>query len=468
MFKRHSQRDRDMDRLSRSIPKLIEIAKGFGLDFYDMRFEVVPAEVIYTVGAYGMPTRFTHWSFGKAFHRMKLAYDYNLSRIYELVINSDPCYAFLLEGNIPVQNELVVAHVLAHADFFKNNAAFAGTSRFMVESMASSAERIRGYELEYGREKVERFLDAALAIQEHVDYHANTVKDAMPAEPKVQPDSPYEDLFALDQWAAMPVERGKGDLAGDDAKEQGEERPKTPLRPEKDILLFIMKHSPYLADWQRDILSVIRDEMLYFWPQIRTKIMNEGWATFFHLRIMREMPLSEADAWEFAKMHAGVIQPSKVSLNPYYVGLKIFEAIEKRWGEDGRRKIFEIRELETDQSFLRNYLTKELVEALDLYLYKKVGNQWQVVEKQWEAVRDGLVAQLTNGGFPTVYVADADYKRAGELLLHHAHEGVDLDIPYLEKTLPHIYLLWGKTVHLGTVTEGRKIVFSYDGEKTSR
>ncbi|MBC9783576.1 SpoVR family protein [Heliobacterium chlorum] len=177
------------------------------------------------------------------------------------------------------------------------------------------------------------------------------------------------------------------------------------------------------------------------------------------------MDMKEEDAWEFAKMHAQVVQPSKTSLNPYYLGLKIFEDIEKRWN---REKIFEVREIETDQSFLRNYLTKELVDEMDLYVYKKVGNQWQIVEKDWEKVRDEMVNRMTNGGIPVLYVDDGDYNRSGELLIRHAFESAELDIPYLERTLPHFYTLWGKTVNLETIIDGKKILFSYNGEKVQR
>ncbi|MBC9786169.1 SpoVR family protein [Heliobacterium chlorum] len=273
-----SQSTQDLERLEKSLPMIMDVAKGFGLDFYDMRFEVVPADVLYTFGAYGMPTRFSHWSFGKSFHRLKMSYDYNLSRIYELVINSSPCYAFLLEGNTPIQNELVAAHVLAHCDFFKNNAAFSGTSRFMVESMASSADRIREYEILHGLDKVESFLDAVMAIQEHIDPHYGTVKDALPPKPKVHPDSAYEDLFSLEtnllSERETPSKASQISTGDDKTKEQNR---RLPERPQKDIMLFLMNHSPFLEDWQRDILSIMRDEMLYFWPQMRTKIMNEGW-----------------------------------------------------------------------------------------------------------------------------------------------------------------------------------------------
>ncbi|MDI3257662.1 MAG: SpoVR family protein [Kyrpidia sp.] len=465
----------EMGRLEQAIEQMMDLARGFGLDFYEMRFEICPADIIYTFGAYGMPTRFSHWSFGKAFHRMKLQYDFGLSRIYELVINSDPCYAFLLDGNSLVQNKLVAAHVLAHCDFFKNNAHFAHTSRFMVESMAASAERIRSYETQHGKDAVEQFLDAALAIQEHIDPSVTARRRPRDWEDQIEkarrPErlpAPYDDLWELD------------------APRTSEDTPALPRRmppqPEKDLVLFLIEHSRTLEDWQRDILSILREEMIYFWPQIETKIMNEGWATYWHLRIMREMDLSSEEAVEFSRMHAGVVLPSKTSINPYYVGLAIWEDIEKRWNDpsgeqrrrfgvrpgQGRTKMFEVREMETDLSFLRNYLTKELVEELNLYLYQKVGNEWRIVETDWEKVRDSLCAARVNGGFPVILVQDGDYLQNGELYLQHRYEGVELDVKYLEKTLPYVHRLWGRPVHLETVLDGRPILFSYDGKKNSR
>lgn len=162
-----------------------------------MRYEICPADIIYTFGAYGMPTRFSHWSFGKQFHKMKVQYDLGLSKIYELVINSNPCYAFLLNNNSLIQNELIVAHVLAHCDFFKNNCRFVNTRKDMVESMSATAERIFHYEQIHGKEEVETFLDAVLAIQEHVDpYRLPKGEEREKAlKPKQKKSDPYEDLW---------------------------------------------------------------------------------------------------------------------------------------------------------------------------------------------------------------------------------------------------------------------------------
>jgi len=449
----------EQKQLEAAIEEITDVARNFGLDFYPMRYEICPADIIYTFGAYGMPTRFSHWSFGKSFHRMKTHYDLGLSKIYELVINSNPCYAFLLDGNSLIQNKLIVAHVLGHCDFFKNNVRFSRTNRDMVESMAATAERIRGYELEHGTEAVERFLDAVLGIQEHIDPSLTRPirPEAVQKEaktPAAEAPDPYGDLWSLDEEARAAE-------AGDDEAEKS----RFPAEPEKDLLWFIEQYARGMPAWQRDILTVMREEMLYFWPQIETKIMNEGWASYWHTRILRELDLTPEETIEYSKLNSSVVVPSRHQLNPYYLGYKIFEDIEKRFGRD---YMFEVRELNSDQSFLRNYLTKELVEDLDLYVFEKRGQEWLITDKNWERVRDQLVASRVNGGFPVIRVYDGDYIQNGELYLKHEYDGVELDIKYMERTLPYVNQLWGRTVHLETIVEDKKIVFTYDGKKHHR
>ncbi|ACJ78784.1 stage V sporulation protein SpoVR [Bacillus paranthracis] len=465
----------DDKALQYAIAEITEIATGFGLDFYPMRYEICPAEIIYTFGAYGMPTRFSHWSFGKQFFRMKLQYDLGLSKIYELVINSDPCYAFLLDTNSLIQNKLIVAHVLAHCDFFKNNIRFSNTKRDMVESMSATAERVKAYEHKYGKEEVETFLDAVLAIQEHIDPSlmrpklAWSIDDLEEEEVEKKKVSQYDDLWNLD-------DRNKKRERSNVRKKK-----KIPPQPEKDLLLFIEEYSRELEDWQRDILTMMREEMLYFWPQLETKIMNEGWASFWHQRILREMDLTSDEAIEFAKLNAGVVQPSKTSINPYYLGIKMFEDIEERYNNpteemkrrgvkpgSGRDKIFEVREIEWDVSFLRNYLNKDLVMREDMYLFQRQGKEYKVIDKEWEHVRDQLVNMRTNGGFPYLVVEDGDYLKNGELYIKHSYEGIELDLKYLEKVLPYLHQLWGRTVHMESIVESKGVVFSYDGKMVHR
>jgi len=432
----------------------------------------VPATIMYEVGSYGLPGRFSHWTHGRAYHQMKTMYDYGLSKIYELVINTNPCYGFLLETNSLLQNKLVVAHVMGHCDFFRHNIWFAQTSRQMVETVHQHTERIDRYVFKHGHRVVEEFLDAALAIQEHVDPHVR-IRRRSPDEIAVEaerrtPEGPYEDLWRLDPGVK------RAGRSGAEAKAR-----KLPPEPEKDLIGFVARFAPDLEEWQRDILWIVREEMLYFYPQMQTKIMNEGWASLWHARILRELDLTDQEYVEFADLNAGVVSPgSRRQLNPYYVGLKIWEDILRRWDEpteeertalhrqpgQGLAKAFEVRELENDVSFLRNYLTAELVDDLDLYVYRKEGDQWIIVEKDWTKVRDALVGQMTNMGFPVILVEDGDYHRNSELYLRHAYEDRELDLNYGRHTLRYVQKLWGRPVHLETIVDGQKVLLSSDGE----
>lgn len=424
----------ELAQLEKDVGEIMALAGQHGLDHYDMRFEICPSEVLYSFGAYGMPTRFGHWSFGKTFQRIKMEYDHKLSRIYEMVINTDPCYAFLLRNNTRVQNRLVVAHVLAHSDFFKNNIYFARTPRTMLETMAASARWIRDYEQFFGREQVEGFLDAVLAVQEHVD----PLRYLAAAR---QPVAPQEQSSTFGRTAPVPAV------------------------PAKDLLGFILRLGWGLEDWQRDIVGIVRRESLYFWPQFTTRICNEGWATYWHLKIMRGLNLTEEDTIEFARMHAKLTQPSQVDVNPYLLGSAIFRDIERRLGHEA---VFEVRATCDDVGLLRNHLTPELVRELDLFVFRKVGYEWRVVDKNWRVVRDTLIENRFNCGHPYIMVETGDFNRQGELYLKHYYEGLELDVPYLEKTLVLVHRLWGRPVHLETVLESKGVVFSFYGDRVGK
>jgi stage V sporulation protein R len=474
----------DLERLRDSIDAAWDQARKFGLDPFPTHFELVPASIMYEFASYSLPGRFKHWTFGKAYYRQKMEYDLGLSKIYEMVVNTNPSYAFLMEMNDWLQNTFVAAHVFGHTDFFKNNAYFRHTSRRMIDKVSIHADRIAKYEFDHGRDEVERFLDAALSIQEHIDYSllmrehdALQVQDKKDEESRTKPTSEYEDLWGLD-----PKEK----KAREEREQRSGKPPKFPEKPEKDLLLFLSRHAPHLQPWQRDIIEIVRTEMLYFVPQMQTKVMNEGWASTWHARIMREMGdngiISDADFIEFATLHSSVLTPSQTSINPYYIGYKMFEDIEKRWDNPteeeqeqlgrqpgmGRQKIFEVREMENDVSFLRNYLTEELIKDLDLYLYKKEGDEWVIAEKNWRKVRDTIVGNMTNFGYPYLVVENGDYRGNRELYMKHLHEGQDLDLHYAEKTLQHVHLLWGRPVHLETSYENKRILLTYDGERNSK
>ncbi len=470
---------KDLEVLEKAIDEIWDVTLRLGLDPFPTHFEIVPAAIMYEFGAYGVPGRFSHWTHGKAYQRMKMMYDYGLSKIYELVINTNPCYAFLLEGNSMLQNKLVAAHVLAHSDFFKNNLHFRHTSRQMMEMASINAERIRSYEYRHGRREVEEFLDRVLCIEEHVDPNLSMRPKEWDREKDKEKEEragalhegSYGDLFRLEQAQETPHE----------GEQPGKHR-KFPSEPEKDLLLFIAEHAGDLEEWQRDIIHIVRNEQLYFVPQMLTKIMNEGWASYWHRAVMHELDLPSDEYIQFANLNSAVTAPSSHQVNPYYVGLKIFESIKERWDNpteeeirelgrqpgQGLAKLFEVRELDSDVSFLRNYLSKELVDELDLYIYKREGDQWVIVEKDWGKIRDMLVASMTNFGVPYIVVEDGDYRRNRELLLKHSYEGQELDLKYAERTLQAVFDLWGRPVHIETVVDDRKLLITFDGQRPTQ
>jgi stage V sporulation protein R len=260
-------------------------ARGYGLDFYETIFEVVDADDLNEIAAYGgFPTRYPHWSFGMQYEELKRSYEYGLSKIYEMVINNDPCYAYLMRCNHVVDQKLVMAHVYGHCDFFKNNAFFAHTTRKMMDEIANHGARIRRYVERFGEDEVEAFLDRCQSIDDLIDIHSVAIK---------RRDDPnkYEFKSATDDGAEEEAPRKfkakpyldefmnpKAKEAEDEATVKSrQDAPSFPDHPEKDVLLFLIEHAP-LKNWQRDVLSIVRDEAYYFYPQAQTKIMNEGWA----------------------------------------------------------------------------------------------------------------------------------------------------------------------------------------------
>src|SRR5438094_683618 len=240
-------RDPAIVQLESWIERIWDKAIEFGLQPFTTHFEIVPATIMYEFGSYGLPGRFSHWTHGRAYHQMKTMYDYGLSKIYELVINTDPCYAFLMEANTPLENKLVVAHVLAHCDFFRNNAFFAKTNRQMVETASVNAERIHRYEFEHGTHEVERFLDAVLSIEDHVDpLDAIAKRREGDDDEKPKPrTTPYDDLLDLGN-------RGKHEAESPPRLSMLGKAKKVPAEPQRDLLAFLMEHAPDLEEWQRD------------------------------------------------------------------------------------------------------------------------------------------------------------------------------------------------------------------------
>jgi stage V sporulation protein R len=258
-------------------------AREYGLDFPDVVFEVLDYDQLNEVAAFGgFPTRYPHWRFGMEYEELRKHYSFGLAKIYELVINNNPVYAYLMKANAPVEQKLVMAHVFGHADFFKNNLWFSKTNRRMIDVMANHATRVRTHIDRHGLENVENFVDACLSLENLIDYHGQFIerqeKKARVSATKDDDDAtPVPRLKSkryMDPYINPPayLEEQRAQI-----RERRKKKRMVPEEPQRDVLQFLLEHAP-LENWERDILAMVRDEAYYFAPQGMTKVMNEGWS----------------------------------------------------------------------------------------------------------------------------------------------------------------------------------------------
>ncbi|HET8946093.1 MAG TPA: SpoVR family protein [Candidatus Polarisedimenticolia bacterium] len=483
-----------MSRLPPDLAKLQEVIEGharaYGLDFFPVVFEILDYRMLNQVASYGgFPTRYPHWRFGMEYEHLSKSYSYGLSKIYEMVINNDPCYAYLLECNATVDQKLVMGHVYAHCDFFKNNLAFSRTNRKMMDDMANHATRIRRAMDRHGVETVESFVDLALSLDNLIDPHApfivrdrpeGTGEPSRPVAQRMKSKSYMSDFINPPHLIAAEQKRLEAEAAA--------RRRKFPAQEVRDVLRFLIEHAP-MENWQRDVLAIVRDEAYYFAPQAQTKIMNEGWATYWHSKIMTEKMLNDSELIDYADHHSGTLG-GRGRLNPYKLGVELYRDIEDRWnrgrfGKDydecddlverarwdrklglGRDKIFEVRRVCTDVTFIDDYLTEEFCRSQKLFNFDhnpKTG-MYQISDREFRKVKQRLLMQLTNQGQPIIQVADANHRNRGELLLRHVYDGVELKHDYARETLRNLHRIWGRPVALLTVVDEKSRIVSFDGE----
>ncbi len=430
-----------------------------------------------------------------SFEELKRGYDYGLSKIYEMVINNDPCYAYLMRCNNVVDQKLVMAHVYGHCDFFKNNAYFAHTNRKMMDEIANHGARIRRYAERYGEDEVEAFIDRCMSLDDLMDIHSTAIKrrdehSRYDFNEHVQEEvhatrfksKPYMDDY-INPHAVLEKEE-------DAIRKKAKADMNFPEGPEKDVLLFLIEHAP-LKSWQRDILSIVRDEAYYFMPQAQTKIINEGWASYWHSTMMTQKILQPSEVIDYADHHSGTMATSGRRLNPYKVGIELLRDIEHRWNtgkfgpeydacEDleerrrwdkqlglGRKKIFEVRRIHNDITFIDTFLTPEFCREYKLFSFAHVEQtQNYVIEsREFEQVKQRLLFSLTNFGKPFIYVINGNHRNRGELLLKHQHNGIDLKLNQAQDTLANLQFVWSRPVHLETIIDGKPHVLSYDGNE---
>jgi stage V sporulation protein R len=482
--------------LARAQERIEGHARKLGLSFFRTVFEVVDYDQMNALAAYGgFPTRYPHYRFGMEYHQMAKSYEYGLHKIYEMVINNDPTYAYLLEGNTTLDQKLVMAHVYGHADFFYNNMYFAHTNRKMIDEMANHATRIRRYVDRHGVEKVERFIDACLSVEDLVDPGSvfQQQQRRRPAEEQAEPDEAVVARMPassyMDRYVNPPdyLEQQRQRL-----EETRRVAKRFPPKPERDVLAFVMAHAP-LENWERDVISMIREEAYYFLPQRQTKVMNEGWASYWHSRIMTEHVLDDSEIIDYADHHSGTVATSPGRLNPYKLGLELFRDIERRWDrgqfgpewescEDmatrsnwdrqlglGQEKIFEVRRIHCDATFLDEFLTPEFCEEQQLFVSKedKKTKRRVVSSREFSDIKQQLLFQFTNGGRPVIELVDANFGNRGELCLAHRHVGVDLRWDWAQEVLEKMVLLWRRPVRLETKRGAKPVRLGHDGQKAT-
>src|SRR5258708_38112321 len=277
--------------------KIAGLAAQAGLDFFPTVFEMLTYDQMNEIAAYGgFPNRYPHWRFGMEYERLSKRYEYGLSKIYEMVINNNPAYGYLLEGNSLTDQKLVMAHVYAHVDFFKNNYCFRSTdlgqsttepavrpkdydpNRRWIDKMANHGSRMRKHTARWGINKVEEFVDHCLSIENLIDPHApfsgkekpvlEGDEDRAVEVPRLRAKEYMESFINPEEY----IEEQKAKIEAEKEKQK-----KFPVKSERDVLKFLLEHAP-LERWEADLLEIIRDEAFYFWPQMQTKVMNEGWA----------------------------------------------------------------------------------------------------------------------------------------------------------------------------------------------
>ncbi len=479
-------------------------ADDYGLDYFPQVFEMCDYDTINILAAQGgFPKRYPHWKFGMDYDQMSKGYRYGIQKIYEMVINSDPCYAYLLEVNNWLDQKLVMAHVYGHNDFFKNNMWFSNTNRKMMDVMANNGSKIRRYMDLYGVDRVENFIDQVLSLENLLDINhlfetSEVVQSRKEKEKKFLEEQDNGGYLVDDRSQALKSfmrskSRSENDRSTDENSHENDIEimaEKNVVKGQRDILKFLIEFAP-LEEWEANIIGCLREEAYYFLPQRITKIMNEGWASYWHSTIMNNKAMDSSEFIEFADKHAGVMAMSKQQINPYKIGIELFRDIEFRWNtgrfgkeynectnmvekenwdlktNQGREKIFTLRKSHNDISFIDEFLTPEFCNRMKIFTYKynPRSKRMEIDSRDFAAIKQKMLTQLTNFGSPVIEIEDPNYKNRKELLLTHVHYGVDLDMEFAAKTLNNLFKIWKRPVNIATKYEDKEVILAFDGKE---
>ncbi len=466
--------------------EIAKIAKEFGLDTYPNQIEVISSEqMMDAYASIGMPIGYNHWSYGKEFLSVEQSYQRGqMGLAYEIVINSDPCIAYLMEENTITMQALVIAHACyGHNSFFKGNYLFRTwtDAPSIIDYLVFAKSYIAKCEDRHGVSNVEAILDSCHAIMNHgVDRY----KRPDPLSPDEEKERQEEREIYLqkqinDLWRTIP--------ATDSQKEEQKET--FPKEPQENLLYFIEKNAPLLEPWQREIVRIVRKIAQYFYPQKQTQVMNEGWACFWHHFILHTLYdrglVTDGFMMEFMQSHSSVIyQPPYNSryfsgINPYTLGFHMMTDIrricenptdeDKEWFPDiaGGSWIetldFAMRNFK-DESFILQYLSPHLMRELKLFsiLDDDKNDDIEVTaihdDFGYQKVREALSAQYNLGNRePNIQIHHVNVRGDRSLTLHHTRfNRKPLEEETAEEVLKHIHRLWGFDVHLHSL-EGESV-----------
>jgi stage V sporulation protein R len=373
--------------------------------------------------------------------------------LFEVVFPGNPGHAYLAASNGLAENILVTAHVLGHADFSRNNLLFrrcqGQVSEHIVEHAANHARQIQQAIDQYGMQRVEVVLDAALALEQHIDVDQPLRRERYPdyaVEPKALVDDEFRKRFASLDPAAVPTGL--------------EMRKRAPIPPhsERDLLWFVANYAPEMESWERDIFLAVREESFYFYPVFATQIMNEGWASYWHARLLREADFVPQQAYVDAiKCHSDVVRPVAadqqvaLNINPYHLGFSMWEKIIERDGLEAARGIME---QDDDFGFIRNYLTRDLADELNLFRFNaRSDGQVKVLDHDLTALHEAVLSPKYNFGAPSVSAAHVRTDGTLELSHDNSIDGRGLDLERSRRVLDYVQKVWRRPIVLHTVNQ---------------
>lgn len=467
------------------------LAEHYRLDTYPNQIEVISSEqMMDAYASVGMPINYHHWSFGKHFINVEQNYRRgNMGLAYELVINSNPCIAYLQEENTMVMQALVIAHAcFGHNSFFKSNYLFRTwtDASSIIDYLVFARNYIAECEERHGVEAVEAMLDACHALMNHgVDRYKRPYPISLDEEKNRQQQRTHVlQQQVNDLWRTIPK---KKEHIARPAIEQ------FPPEPEENLLYFIEKHAPLLQPWQREVVRIVRKIAQYLYPQRQTQVMNEGWACFWHYQLIHDLYdeglVNDGFMLEFLQSHTNVIyqppydSPNFSGINPYTLGFSMMQDIrriceaptaeDKAWfpdiaGSPWLETLHFAMENFKDESFIQQFLSPRLIRDLRLFaVVDDVNKEYLDVaaihdENGYQAIREAL-GGLYNIGIrePNIQIVQADISGNRSLILHHdVHHARPLAAESTQEVLRHLRQLWGFDVYLKSV-DGSKVAQTF-------